>query len=535
MRRTVLAVAVLAVSGAANAQGLPPVPAPPENPMTAEKAVLGKILFWEEQLSSDDTMSCGTCHRPGAGGSDPRLGLHPGYDGLFHTADDVQGSPGVVHRDAQSNLAPDPAFGLDVQVTGRTAQPAFTSQWSPEQFWDGRASSRFVDPQTGRVSIPAGGSLESQALGPIMSTVEMGHDGRAWTEVAQKLAAARPLALATNLPADVQTALLRDPTYPALFQRAFGTPAITAERIAFALATYERKLVPDQTPWDLHMAGIPGAMTTLQRQGWSAFRGLSCDVCHTPPFFTDHSYRALGLRPWIEDEGRKAVTGQYADRGKFKVPSLRNAGLKASFMHNGALTTWTQVFDLYDHRLATFPDNQDPFYLGMSVPPVDRPALQEFLQNGLTDSRVAQALPPFDRPTLASELPKNRVIGAGSAGSGGAVPTLIGHQPAFVGAVDFRVGIRDALGGRPALLFVSVRSRAYPGLPIPIHVDLGVGGAFAAITSGSGPGGGYATFQLPIPNDTNLRGGTLFFQAFVADPGAPIGLAASDAIAAPVL
>jgi len=50
----------------------PPPPPPPGNPLTASKATLGKVLFWDEQLSSTDTVACGTCHIPAHGGSDPR-------------------------------------------------------------------------------------------------------------------------------------------------------------------------------------------------------------------------------------------------------------------------------------------------------------------------------------------------------------------------------------------------------------------------------------------------------------------------------
>ncbi len=66
------------VASAPLAADLPPVPVPAENPITEQKRVLGKILFWDEQLSSDGTVACGTCHRPGAGGGDPRAGRQPG-------------------------------------------------------------------------------------------------------------------------------------------------------------------------------------------------------------------------------------------------------------------------------------------------------------------------------------------------------------------------------------------------------------------------------------------------------------------------
>ena len=71
---------------------LPEVPIPVENPITEAKRVLGKILFWEEQLSSDNTVACGTCHIPSVGGADPRQFSHPGPDQIFGTNDDIIGS-----------------------------------------------------------------------------------------------------------------------------------------------------------------------------------------------------------------------------------------------------------------------------------------------------------------------------------------------------------------------------------------------------------------------------------------------------------
>ena len=73
-------------------QPLPPVPVPNENPLTEAKRVLGKFLFWDEQLSSDNTVACGTCHIPANGGADsraPNLSIHPGANSIFGDADDV--------------------------------------------------------------------------------------------------------------------------------------------------------------------------------------------------------------------------------------------------------------------------------------------------------------------------------------------------------------------------------------------------------------------------------------------------------------
>ena len=120
---------LVALAPGARGQGLT-VDAPVENPITAEKAILGKILFWEEQLSHDNTTACGTCHIPSAGGGDPRIGAgtrHPGRDRLFDTVDDVFGSPGVVRADAADRFEPDALFEFDVQVTPRNTPSATRS------------------------------------------------------------------------------------------------------------------------------------------------------------------------------------------------------------------------------------------------------------------------------------------------------------------------------------------------------------------------------------------------------------------------
>ena len=379
---------------------LPPVPVPLANPITEEKRALGKILFWDEQLSGDDTVSCGTCHANGRSGTDGRVGINPGPDVVFGDADDVRGSFGVRHADVLGNPVLDAIFGLGVQVTGRSANAAIMAAYSPELFWDGRAPETFIDPQTGTTSIFNGGALESQAIAPILSSVEMGRDNREWSHVAAKLAMSEPLGHATAVPPDVVPLIAAHPTYGELFQAAFGDPAVTAERIAKAIATYERTLVPNQTPWDRFVAGIPGAMTPGQTAGWNFFRGSPCAACHTPPTFSNFTYRNIGVRPPTEDPGRQNVTGLPGDRGRFKVPTLRGVGLKTTYMHNGVFSNLPDVVAHYrPGNPAIFLDNIDPI-LPVPVPPAVGPALIDFLANALTDPRVAAQTFPFDQPTL---------------------------------------------------------------------------------------------------------------------------------------
>lgn len=384
----------------ATAQSLPPVPVPLENPLTPEKAVLGKILFWDQQLSTDATIACGSCHSIGQGGTEAAPAVHPGADGLFGTADDQTGSLGVRRRDENRFLVDDPLFGFAPQVTRRAAPNFFGGLWAMELLFDGRGGDEFVDPLTGEVVIATGGGLEAQSLLPILDTVEMATPDWTWSDVVDRLWGSVPLALATDLPPDVVQAIATNPSYPALFAAAFGDSAITPVRIAFAIASYERTLVADQTDWDAFMAGDLGAMSAQEIEGWNVFESEACSTCHAPPLFTDNSFRNIGVRDPSEDNGREAVTGDPADRGRFKVPTLRNVILKVNYFHTGSFSSISQVIALYQPGSQPSLENIDPL-MPVELDIFDRIALQNFLIGGLVDDRVRNELPPFDRPELA--------------------------------------------------------------------------------------------------------------------------------------
>jgi cytochrome c peroxidase len=483
----------------AAAQALPPPPVPPQNPITESKRVLGKILFWEEQLSSPTTTACGTCHAPTAGGGDARLGLHPGPDGVTPSPDDRLASPGVVHANVAGAPIADPLFGFGVQVTARAANSTIGAAYAPSLFWDGRAGAAFVDPETGLTRISGGGALESQSVVPILSTVEMAREGRTWGDVRFKLQRAQPLRDATDLPPDVAAALASGPGYPDLFAAAFGDPAITAERIAFAIATYERTLVPDRTPWDRFVTGDPTAMSPGQVQGWNFFNGSPCRTCHTPPTFSNHGFHNIGVRPPAEDLGRQGVTGLPQDRGRFKVPTLRNVGRKPTHMHNGRVATVGDSIQWYrPNNPDRSPDNLDPL-LPVGVPPDVFPALVDFLSNALTDPRVAAAQFPFDRPTL----------------HGGALPRIdVGVDrstlswPALQGVQRYRV-YRGTLA--------SLRATDPDGLP-----SAGFGDCISADDPDPADNA-FVDAQLPAPGE-----GYFYLKSVVDGGGAERGLGATS-------
>ncbi|MBL4699081.1 MAG: hypothetical protein JKX70_09645, partial [Phycisphaerales bacterium] len=499
--------------------------APPENQPNAQRQVLGKILFWDEQLSSDNTMSCGTCHITAEGGLDPRIGTNPSFDGIFATADDVFGSPGVIQTDVNGEYMRSDFYDLERQVTGRRSMSNFISMYVGNLFWDGRAEGDFVDPVSGETLAVSSAALEVQSLAPIMNNVEMAHIDRDWNEVISKLTNSKPLALASDIPADMLNAITTNETYPALFEQAFGDPEITAGRIGFAIANYERTLVPNESPWDLWNDGDSQAMSEEQVLGLKLFRNSQCINCHVGALFTAMTFVTEGVRPPEEDMGRQIVTGVFQERGAFRMSTLRNIGLRDRFMHTGSLETLDDVFDFYGHR-----NGQQPFFenldFRLTAPilftPQDEETVKHFLNTALTDPRITNETFPFDRPTLHSELAAENpaVISSGSAGSGGFVPQMIAVTPPNIGNQGFKVGVDFALGGAQAWVAISTS----PPVAGVVAQDELLG---PIDLNGMGSGDGFGTMFYSL-DDPSMDGETRYMQWLVADSNAADGFARSD-------
>jgi cytochrome c peroxidase len=395
----------------------PAVKAPVENAPTPEKAILGKILFWDEQLSSDDTVACGTCHRAASGGSDPRSAelssRHPGADGLFGTPDDVRGSRGIarctIDDDGIVTPKEDPVFGFHPQVTKRKPPSYLDAMVSSSLFWDGRATDQFVDPDDGSVAIATGGALESQAVGPPVSNVEMACEGRTWADIHAKLARVKPLAFATDVTPDIAAALCENPSYPALFQAAFGTPEINTSRIAFAIATHERRLLSNQTSYDRFAAGDTSALSVAQQDGNSLVQAGAgrCFNCHLSEVFDGSTFVNLGFVRADFDTGRQAITALAGDRGRFRVPSMRNAALREAggLTHDGVSggATLEEHIAKYNEPPDLDGNTDDKMKLGLNLTPTQMSHIVDFIRNGLTDPRVEAEIYPFDHPKLSSD------------------------------------------------------------------------------------------------------------------------------------
>ena len=543
MLRSALA-PLLSVTVALAQSILPPPPVPAGNPETPDKVLLGKALFWEEQLSSSRAVACGTCHIFARGGADPRTPstLHPGVDGVFGTDDDVHGSPGVVQHTTNGALVASGSFGLQPQVTPRRAPSAINAGYAHSLFLDGRADDVFRDPVTGAVVLPSGGALESQIAGPPVSTTEMGHIGRTWIDIANELPGLTPLALATNVPATLQQFVVGR-TYDQLFAQVYGSPGVTPVRIIFAIAAYERTLVSDQSPFDHYLAG-QGTLTTMQSLGLTRFETF-CAACHTDlelavlttgPVLDD--FRNIGVRPPAEDLGRQVVTTTTADRGRFRVPGLRNVALRGSYFHNGSQETLGQVVDFYA-RGGDFADNRDPLVDAINghIFVADNLQLQA-LMNTLTDPRVAQELPPFDRPRLWSEGPLTAAsFGIGTVGTSGQAPRLAILGPAYLGNGQLGVGVDGLVPNLLTVLLLDTAGSTTPTSVLGQNIYVAMSPALQLLSTGfslPGPGSsGYATAVFHVPVNPTLVG-TYWLQWAAIDQNGPSSFVSSDALRLPV-
>lgn len=325
--------------------GLPALPdAPADNPTTVQGVGLGRKLFYDPILSADSTLSCSGCHNPAFAFSDNGKQFSTGIDGF----------DGV-----------------------RNAMPIYNLMYSQLNpffegfFWDGRAA-----------------TLEIQALMPIQDPVEM-HE---------------------TLP-NVITKLSAHQLYPQYFYEAFGTSEITSDLVGKAIAQFMRTIVSGNTKFDQAFNATPGVFLTEQELlGWQLFNdnfGGDCFHCHgiNGGLFTDFLFRNNGLNDAVfytdfPDAGLGVITGDTADYGKFKTPSLRNIALSAPYMHDGRFATLEEVLEFYSTGVhdSPFTDQFMQFASegGVSLTPDEKAALIAFLHT-LTDTALANN-PAYQNP-----------------------------------------------------------------------------------------------------------------------------------------
>ena len=300
---------------------------PATNFTTDVGATLGRVLFYDQRLSTNQTVSCASCHQREHGFSDPRK-FSVGFNG-----------------------------GL----TGRNSMGLSNARWYQRRhfFWDERAN-----------------TLEDQVLQPIQNATEMG----------------MTLAALTNR-------LAAEPFYTNLFTRTFGTPAVTSQRISLALAQFVRSIISTKSKYDTGASNNFASFTTQENLGRQIFLGqvgnATCAACHgTDNFVPGPALNNNGLEFPFVDLGVGGITGNPADNGKFKVPSLRNIELTAPYMHDGRFATLEEVVEFYNSGVVDNPNLSPPLRNAngtvrrLNLTPQQKTALVAFLKT-LTDPNLA--------------------------------------------------------------------------------------------------------------------------------------------------
>lgn len=232
----------------------------------------------------------------------------------------------------------DRSLGFDGKPTEVNAPTVFNAALNFRQFWDGRAD-----------------SLEAQIDAVVQNPVEM---GSRWDEVIAELSQIEH------------------------YRRAFGAAyrdGITKANVQNALATYERTLLTPDAPFDKYLRGDAGALSQIQKLGYTKFKLYGCVACHQGVNIGGNMFQKFGVmgdylaqRPHRSeaDLGRYRVTRQDADRNVFKVPSLRNVARTAPYFHDGSASTLEEAVDIMFR-----------YQLGRTASVEDRRAIVAFLES----------------------------------------------------------------------------------------------------------------------------------------------------------
>jgi cytochrome c peroxidase len=198
--------------------------------------------------------------------------------------------------------------GVDGRSGTRNTPGLFNAAWDTSLFWDGRAA-----------------GLEGQALEPVPNPLEM---HLPWEEAVRRMSA--------------------DSRYPARFRAAFGEEGVTLEKTVAALAQFERTLLSFDSKFDRFLRG-EAELSPPESSGLALFNGDQggCFHCHSGMLFNDLAFHNNGLDTAVDGAGRGAVTGNPADDGKFKTPTLRNIEVTSPYMHDGRFGSLEEVMEHY--------------------------------------------------------------------------------------------------------------------------------------------------------------------------------------------
>jgi cytochrome c peroxidase len=270
---------------------------------------LGRVLFYDRQLSVNNSVSCASCHKQEKAFSD-NVAFSKGFKNTLTTRNSmpIQNLQTFFFGDFSSNTVEfDRGFG-----------PGFPSV---SLFWDGREN-----------------NLGTMVLKPIVNHIEMGvGDLDALAEKLQSV-----------------------PYYQDLFLKAYGTSEVSSAKISEALSMFVMSITSRNTKFDKARFGID-QLSALEEKGRQLFIDVyECNACHQTENPTGYifagTFANIGLQTEYDDNGVAKVTGKPEDAGLFKIPSLRNVALTAPYMHDGSFETLEDVIDHYSTGIQDHPN-----------------------------------------------------------------------------------------------------------------------------------------------------------------------------------
>ncbi len=219
-------------------------------------------------------------------------------------------------------------------------------------------------------------SLEDQAMGPMEASVEM------HTDTAKLFAW-----------------LKGNAEYTALFAQAYPGEAIDASTVSRAIASFERTVVSNNSPFDRWVKGEKDAMTAQQVRGFEIFNGkANCAACHRAPNFTDDGFHNLGLASFgaaEPDVGRYAQKPLPKMKGAFKTPTLRDIERTAPYFHDGSSKTLMEVVEHYS-KGGVVTTNLSPNMQKLDLTAQEKEDLVAFMK-ALSSPYVSIGLPELPR------------------------------------------------------------------------------------------------------------------------------------------
>ncbi|MBI4381831.1 MAG: cytochrome-c peroxidase [candidate division NC10 bacterium] len=294
---------------------LPPVPVPPDNPMSAAKIELGQLLFWDTRLSGDASTSCASCHDPKQGWGDGGK-LSRGYPGTEHW---------------------------------RNSQTVLNAAYYSKLFWAGEVTSL-----ESQADAAAAGNVAGNG-DPIMMEERLRQIPEYVRRFKEVFGVDRPtISMAWMAIATFERTLVskaEDVPFDRYAKRDQSALSPEAKR---GIALFQGKagcvqchngpLLSDESYHNLGVPRNPEFESNPLRQ-------ITLRYQHVTRGVPEKIYRSAD-----RDLGLYYITKQEIDKGKFRTPSLRELKYTAPYMHNGTFETLEEVIDFYNRGAGDDPN-----------------------------------------------------------------------------------------------------------------------------------------------------------------------------------